>query len=157
MFCVVNSVAFSFVLYAYVFMFLTISRSRIGLRSTQQLHDRAIAKRFAFIVGTDFLCWVPIVVIKSVAIAGIRIDETLYAWAAVFLLPVNSALNPVLYTLTTRLFKQQLHCFLYNLRHCKRHSSDHNAAQTWSSLPYYKSSKRTLITTLSDVSRPAFV
>ncbi|KAH9381845.1 hypothetical protein HPB48_020006 [Haemaphysalis longicornis] len=129
-FCTVNSIAFSFIAYAYLSMFVTITRSNVGLRSTQQLHDRAIAKRFAFIVGTDVLCWMPIVIIKIIAIAGIHIDETLYAWVAVFLLPVNSALNPVLYTLTTRLFKQQLHCFLAKLRECRRASAERHSAQS---------------------------
>ena len=39
---------------------------------------------------------------------GVPINDDLYAWVAVFLLPVNSALNPILYTLTTKLFKQHL-------------------------------------------------
>ncbi|KAK8760092.1 hypothetical protein V5799_028641 [Amblyomma americanum] len=131
-------------------MFVTITHSKVGLRSTQQLHDRAIAKRFAFIVGTDFLCWMPIVFIKIVAIAGTKIDETLYAWVAVFLLPVNSALNPVLYTLTTRMFKQQLNRFLGNLRQCERPASDRQSGQSWSSLPTVKGAKKTLVTSLSD-------
>lgn len=41
-------------------------------------------------------------------LVGIPINQDLYAWVAVFLLPVNSALNPVLYTLTTKMFKQQM-------------------------------------------------
>lgn len=41
---------------------------------------------------------------------GVAIHEHLYAWIAVFVLPVNSALNPVLYTLTTAAFKQQVKC-----------------------------------------------
>ncbi|XP_077541447.1 uncharacterized protein LOC144153658 isoform X2 [Haemaphysalis longicornis] len=150
-FCTVNSIAFSFIAYAYLSMFVTITRSNVGLRSTQQLHDRAIAKRFAFIVGTDVLCWMPIVIIKIIAIAGIHIDETLYAWVAVFLLPVNSALNPVLYTLTTRLFKQQLHCFLAKLRECRRASAERHSAQSWTSLPYNRSFKRPFPSTSSDL------
>ncbi|XP_077541372.1 uncharacterized protein LOC144153602 isoform X1 [Haemaphysalis longicornis] len=150
-FCVVNTIAFTFIAYAYVTMFFTITHSNVGLRSTQQLQDRAIAKRFAFIVGTDFLCWMPIVVIKIVALAGTRIDETLYAWVAVFLLPVNSALNPVLYTLTTRLFKQQLSRFLVTLRHTERAPSQRQSAgQSWSSQQNGRSSKETLVTALSD-------
>ncbi|XP_077488622.1 uncharacterized protein LOC144099302 isoform X2 [Amblyomma americanum] len=154
-FCVVNSIAFAFIAYAYLTMFVTITHSKVGLRSTQQLHDRAIAKRFAFIVGTDFLCWMPIVFIKIVAIAGTKIDETLYAWVAVFLLPVNSALNPVLYTLTTRMFKQQLNRFLGNLRQCERPASDRQSGQSWSSLPTVKGAKKTLVTSLSDRWKPS--
>ncbi|GFY70601.1 relaxin receptor 1 [Trichonephila inaurata madagascariensis] len=70
LFCGLNLAAFLFILFAYISMFFTISNSKIGLRSTQQLQDRTIAKRFAFIVGTDFLCWVPIVLIKVIAMGG---------------------------------------------------------------------------------------
>lgn len=42
------------------------------------------------------------------SITGVVIDKTLYAWLAVFVLPVNSALNPILYTLATKIFKQQV-------------------------------------------------
>ncbi|XP_042904310.2 relaxin receptor 2-like [Parasteatoda tepidariorum] len=115
-FCGLNSIAFLFITYAYITMFITISRSKLGLRSSQQQQDRIIAKRFAFIVGTDMLCWVPIIVIKILAVSGVRIYSELYAWVAVFLLPINSALNPVLYTLTTKLFTQQLARIVYTWR-----------------------------------------
>jgi hypothetical protein len=36
------------------------------------------------------------------------VDQRLCAWLAVLVLPVNSALNPVLYTLTTSFFKSQV-------------------------------------------------
>lgn len=44
---------------------------------------------------------------------GVTIHEHLYAWIAVFVLPVNSALNPVLYTLTTAAFKQQVNAIFH--------------------------------------------
>ncbi|GFR31162.1 relaxin receptor 1 [Trichonephila clavata] len=69
-FCGINSLAFGFITYAYISMFITISRSKLGLRSSQQQQDRTIAKRFAFIVVTDMLCWVPIIVIKILSISG---------------------------------------------------------------------------------------
>ncbi|GFT91107.1 g-protein coupled receptor GRL101 [Trichonephila clavipes] len=167
-FCGINSLAFGFITYAYTSMFVTISRSKLGLRSSQQQQDRTIAKRFAFIVITDMLCWVPIIVIKILSVSGglkskvvqkrkldnyddyydcdtdtyqvfesfedfvhstssseddsrrirrrITIYSELYAWVAVFMLPINSALNPVLYTLTTKLFKQQLARIVYTWR-----------------------------------------
>ena len=46
---------------------------------------------------------------------GISISSSLYAWLAILVLPVNSALNPVLYTLTTTAFKQQVISFLFIL------------------------------------------
>ncbi|XP_071041862.1 relaxin receptor 1 [Parasteatoda tepidariorum] len=115
-FCGLNFAAFLFILFAYISMFFTISHSKIGLRCTQQQQDQNIAKRFFFIVATDFLCWVPIVFIKVIAMGGVPIQEDLYAWVAVFLLPVNSAINPILYTLTTKLFKQHLAKMVYNFK-----------------------------------------
>ncbi|GIX92490.1 hypothetical protein CDAR_400453 [Caerostris darwini] len=116
LFCGLNFAAFLYILFAYISMFFTISHSKIGLRCTQQQQDRNIAKRFFFIVATDFLCWVPIVFIKVIAMGGVPIQEDLYAWVAVFLLPVNSAINPILYTLTTKLFKQHLAKMVYNFK-----------------------------------------
>ncbi|CAG2113317.1 unnamed protein product, partial [Medioppia subpectinata] len=106
LFCGINSVAFAFITYAYISMSSTITSSAVGLRTTQQKQDRNIAKRCGFIVATDCLCWMPIVLIKILALVGVPINDSLYAVIAIFLLPVNSALNPVLYTLTTKLFKQ---------------------------------------------------
>ncbi|XP_063598614.1 G-protein coupled receptor GRL101-like [Penaeus indicus] len=103
-----NLVAFMFIAYAYIRMIIAIQESRMSLRSTQEKQDRILVKRFAFIVGTDFLCWMPVIIIKVVALSGVGIDRTLYAWLAVFVLPVNSALNPILYTLATKIFKQQV-------------------------------------------------
>ncbi|XP_064489436.1 relaxin receptor 1-like isoform X2 [Ornithodoros turicata] len=145
MFCTVNSISFTFITYAYFTMFFAITDSRIGLRSTQQQQDCIIAKRFAFIVGTNFFCWMPIVIMKIAAIAGMPISEALYAWVAVFLLPVNSALNPVLYTLTTRLFRQRLNRFLSNVERRELFSADHHSAQSWSSFPLYRNSRKTLV------------
>ncbi|XP_054714728.1 relaxin receptor 1-like [Uloborus diversus] len=149
LFCGLNLAAFLFILFAYLSMFFTISHSKIGLRSTQQLQDRTIAKRFAFIVGTDFLCWVPIVLIKVIAMAGVEIQKDLYAWVAVFLLPVNSALNPVLYTLTTKLFKQHLAKIVYSCRGPAAHN-DSNSGISLNSILQHRNSKRTIVTTFSE-------
>ncbi len=36
------------------------------------------------------------------------VSQSVYAWFAIFVLPINSALNPILYTMTTVLFKQKV-------------------------------------------------
>ncbi|XP_019523041.1 PREDICTED: relaxin receptor 1 [Hipposideros armiger] len=41
---------------------------------------------------------------------------TITSWVVIFILPINSALNPILYTLTTRPFKEMIHKFWYNYR-----------------------------------------
>lgn len=41
---------------------------------------------------------------------------TITSWVVIFILPINSALNPLLYTLTTRPFKEMIHQVWYNYR-----------------------------------------
>jgi len=41
-------------------------------------------------------------------LSGMEIPADLYAWLAVFALPVNSMLNPITYTITTKVFKQNV-------------------------------------------------
>ncbi|XP_022241761.1 relaxin receptor 2-like [Limulus polyphemus] len=152
LFCGLNTVAFVFILYAYISMFFTISASKIGLRSTQQQQDRTIAKRFAFIVGTDFLCWIPVVLIKLIALGGIEVDKTLYAWIAVFLLPVNSALNPILYTLTTTVFKQQLSRILISCRSSRPLGKNvDSSGMTSSTTAHRRNPKRAVLVVYSEV------
>lgn len=103
-----------------------------------------LLRRFAIIITTDCACWLPVIVVKFIAlsglytttfitiltslfvykmckfnvIAGVSISPSLYAWLAVLVLPVNSALNPILYTLTTAIFKQQFKRYCQALPNC---------------------------------------
>ncbi|XP_071115413.1 relaxin receptor 2-like [Haliotis cracherodii] len=108
----INMVSFVFIAYAYVAMFVSIRKSRMLFRSTNENQERSLMKRFFFIVITDFACWVPIIALKVAALMGFKIPGYLYGWVVVFILPVNCALNPLLYTLTCTMFKQK---FLYSL------------------------------------------
>ncbi|VEN63130.1 unnamed protein product [Callosobruchus maculatus] len=53
--------------------------------------------------------------------------KNLYAWLAIFVLPINSALNPVLYTLTTTIFKKQMSKMIHSCWN-KRKRCDHQTA-----------------------------
>ena len=58
-----------------------------------------LAIRMALIVGTDFICWMPIIIMGLLSATGAaKIPADMYAWTAVFILPLNSSLNPYLYT-----------------------------------------------------------
>lgn len=68
------------------------------VRSTQKRQDLTIARNLFVIVFSDFLCWFPVGVMGLMALSGKSIPGEVYAWTAVFILPINSALNPFLYT-----------------------------------------------------------
>lgn len=73
--------------------------TRPALFKAEKREDAILAIRFFFIVVTDCLCWIPIVVIKIMALANVSISSSIYGWLVVFIIPINSALNPIIYTL----------------------------------------------------------
>ncbi|XP_022797029.1 glutamic acid-rich protein-like [Stylophora pistillata] len=73
-------------------------------RAADLRREASLAKRVLFIVLTDCVCWLPIVVIgmRSLLEKSFRTPGDLAVWIAVFVLSVNSAINPILYTLSTK-------------------------------------------------------
>jgi hypothetical protein len=102
-FLVLNGVSFLFMLVAYVLMYRTVVNAANAVRSTRVNQDSAIAKRMMFIILTDFLCWFPVIIISILALTENLYDPSkqVYAWIAVFVLPINSSINPLLYTFST--------------------------------------------------------
>ncbi|KAK3098302.1 hypothetical protein FSP39_018119 [Pinctada imbricata] len=81
------------------------------IRSQRKNQDVAIARGLFMVVLTDFICWFPVGVMGIMALSGKAIPGEVYAWTAVFILPINSALNPFLYTFST-IIKQRVR-FIY--------------------------------------------
>ena len=69
------------------------------LRRIQKMKEFAVAKQLSLVVMSNFLCWSPIISMGLMALLGVSLGEDVYSWSAILLLPINSALNPVLYTL----------------------------------------------------------
>ncbi|XP_050412354.1 G-protein coupled receptor GRL101 [Patella vulgata] len=72
----------------------------------QRKSDMTVARKLSFIVMSDFICWFPICVLGLMALRGYVIPGEVYAWTAVFILPINSALNPIIYTASSIQMKQ---------------------------------------------------
>ncbi|XP_025951771.2 relaxin receptor 1-like isoform X2 [Dromaius novaehollandiae] len=104
-----NLVAFITIVFAYTSMFYSIhvTASKTAERSVCS-REVAIAKRFFFIVFTDALCWIPIFLLKLLSLLQVEIPGTITSWVVIFILPINSALNPILYTITTTSFQEKV-------------------------------------------------
>jgi hypothetical protein len=109
-FLVLNGASFLFILLAYVVMYRTIVKASSAVRSTRANQDSTIAKRMMFIMLTDFFCWFPVIIISILALTGNLYDPSkqVYAWIAVFVLPINSSINPLLYTFSTPYVREKL-------------------------------------------------
>ncbi|KAL4238889.1 hypothetical protein ACF0H5_003596 [Mactra antiquata] len=78
-----------------------ISKKRSGRSKANRRRELLIARNLLMVVATDFFCWFPVGCMGMLAMNGHVIPGDVYAWVAVFILPVNSALNPIIYTLTS--------------------------------------------------------
>ncbi|KAM9678607.1 relaxin receptor 1 isoform 3-T3 [Trichechus inunguis] len=104
----INLAAFIIIVFSYGSMFYSVHQSAITATEirNQVNKEMMLAKRFFFIVFTDALCWIPIFILKFLSLLQVEIPGTINSWVVIFILPINSALNPILYTLTTRPFKE---------------------------------------------------
>ncbi|XP_022091156.1 G-protein coupled receptor GRL101-like [Acanthaster planci] len=101
-FLVVNFISFATIAASYSVMFVVARRTQKAVnRSRDANTGDAMARRMTLIVMTDFVCWAPIILLGVASLGGANIPNEVYAWIAVFVLPVNSAVNPMLYTLLT--------------------------------------------------------
>lgn len=96
-----NLVCFMGILCLYIAIFINV---RIVRKKANTSHDDelAMAIKMAAIVGTDFLCWMPVIIMGILSQTGVAvIPLEAFTWSVVFILPINSAINPYLYTIAT--------------------------------------------------------
>ncbi|XP_038860983.1 relaxin receptor 2-like [Salvelinus namaycush] len=138
-----NLAAFLVIVFSYSSMFYSIYKTGINatdLRS--RLHrDVAVANRFFFIVFSDALCWIPIFLVKTLSLLQVEIPGTISSWVVIFILPINSALNPILYTLTTSFFREQVEVLLCRWQ---RRSTLKRNRKSLTSTVYIEDSRNTL-------------
>ena len=67
--------------------------------SGKKSRDVAVARRLVTIAVTDFLCWFPIGALGLLAAGGTPVAGEVNVGLAICVLPINSAVNPFLWTL----------------------------------------------------------
>ena len=98
-----NLICFFIIGYCYLSIFIYIRRTtKESGRSPNLNQEIRIATKMSLIVLTDFCCWVPVGLLSILVQAGIvKVNPVAYAWIATFVLPINSSINPVLYTFSS--------------------------------------------------------
>ena len=105
-FTVLNSMCFLTVLICYTGLFITvIQTSKRAGRARNLKEERKMAAKMGVIVMTDLLCWAPIILLSIlVQTGGHVVTPHVYTWIVTLVLPINSAINPFLYTLANLIF-----------------------------------------------------
>ena len=93
-----NFLSFVFIAVSYfiIYKHSTSSSANLGTKRPNK-QTTTMQKRIARIIATDFCCWIPICIMTFVRL-GIEFSDITYQISAVLLLPINSAMNPILFS-----------------------------------------------------------
>ena len=102
MFLGVNFLCYLFILVCYVEIIRAVFKSSKQAGINRELKKQIrLTSKVAAIVLTDFLCWFPIIILGILVQAGVlTLSASVFAWCVTFVLPINSAINPYLYTIS---------------------------------------------------------
>ncbi|MEL6740529.1 MAG: 7 transmembrane receptor [Planctomycetota bacterium] len=127
----------------------TEKQRRLVLKSTNTLKRRVI-----YIVVTDAMSWIPIIVMAMMSYRRYHLPGIVHPLSAIVLLPINSALNPIIYSRFDKLVRQKLTDSLRGIRGWRhaaagRTSPRHRdgAARGTSSMLMASSNTKTIIET----------
>ena len=102
-----------------------------------------VAIRIFVLIFTNFACWLPIALLGlSAAFGESLVDDLEFArWAIVFIFPINACLNPILYSLTTRAFRDNFVLLFNQFGLCKERAQQIRNVQV--GIPSYTSKTST--------------
>ena len=97
-----NFVCFAVISISYLIVFVitsasSLSRSQGITGDMVRSRNNRLQRKISIIILTDFLCWVPFVIICFLHTIGRMDASPWYAMLSILILPVNSVINPLLY------------------------------------------------------------
>ena len=109
-----------FILICYVILFIRVKKTTSSLSGRQELR---IAFKMSVLVLTDFVIWAPIAVIGLTGVLRgeslIDVQESKYLM--IFIFPINSWVNPILYSILQNAFRNQLCDIFAHCGFCKEY------------------------------------
>jgi hypothetical protein len=105
-------IIFNFVLFLLIatgqaFIYRSVQKNAMIADTTRKTQDATVARRLITVAVTDFLCWFPIGLCGLLALAGVPISGEVSVAMTIFVLPLNSAINPFLYTFNVVMEKRR--------------------------------------------------
>ena len=98
-----NSICCLIIAVCYIWIFITVkTTAKHAGRQRETQEEVRIAMKMSLIVLTDFCTWVPVIIMGILVQAGVQeINPVANVWIVTLLMPINSAINPFMYTLST--------------------------------------------------------
>uniref|UniRef100_F6PUY5 G-protein coupled receptors family 1 profile domain-containing protein n=1 Tax=Ciona intestinalis TaxID=7719 RepID=F6PUY5_CIOIN len=93
-----NTCLFIYIVACYVILYKQRTKRMHVVRKDGGKGKKSLQQRIFVLVLAHFCCWIPICILAYISQAGANIRNDAYILTAGFLLPINSALNPLLYS-----------------------------------------------------------
>ena len=102
MFLGLNCFCYLLIMFSYVEIVRAALKSSTRTGNNPEMKEQIrMTINVAAVVLTDFFCWFPIIILGVLVQAGVlTLPPSVFAWCVTFVLPINSAINPYLYTIS---------------------------------------------------------
>ena len=104
------------ILYAIILYTLKTARKEANRKTSKA--DKIIQYKMITIVFTDLICWMPLYIVLLRYFFGYGLDTHSLPFIAILSLPLNSCINPILYTIYTQKFLNIASTVLQKFRCC---------------------------------------
>jgi len=123
-------ILFIFMVVIYILVYKKVSAMSIST-STKKDPNKGMQKRISRLLLTDFFCWIPVCIMAYLSVAGVSLPSDAYIASAGLLLPINSAMNPLLYSKLVDQYMSPGRKWVVNnlLSICPRHVEDSATAE----------------------------
>jgi len=93
----INFMLFIYMVVVYVLVYKKATNKYFST-STRKDPNQEMQKKISRLLLTDCFCWIPVCIMSYLSVAGVSLPPDAYIVSAGFLLPINSAMNPLLYS-----------------------------------------------------------
>ena len=94
-----NLLLVTFITIGYVVIFIKIKLADSEkLSKSKPKKENTMLWRISLIVATDIVCWLPVISFSFRSFFGYPIPYIVHSLTAIILLPINSLLNPIIYS-----------------------------------------------------------
>eukprot|EP00116_Pleurobrachia_bachei_P009253 sb/3469515/ len=101
-----NATCFAIISLAYILVGVTTNRSSKGVVANgnenmavrMRKRNQALQTKIAMIIGTDFACWSPFIIVSILNACKVVDLSEWYGFLSIVFLPINGIINPLLYS-----------------------------------------------------------
>lgn len=93
-----NFVALVYIAAAYVMIYKRSTANKVQSSSSSQKKSQVLQRKITLLIVTDLICWFPLCFMTFLSMGKVILSPIAYALSAIVFLPINSSLNPIIYT-----------------------------------------------------------